>query len=242
MWEKLFDRIAEDYDQSVQETDHLGLFPYAGYDEILTEIANQVDKAKHLTEKRILDLGIGTGALYQKLNPNGCELVGIDVSAKMLDLARLRIPQANLIQRDFRKGLPEAIQKDKFDFIISTYALHHLTTPEFVGMIGRLVEMMAPFGKILIGDIMFANKIDHDQCKKKNSEYWDESETYEIFDDLIDLLDGKLALSFMKMSFCAGVLIIENFHDTALQIEDSLIKYTGNTAKWKSSQPQKKSE
>ncbi len=242
MWEKLFDKIADDYDQGVQETDRLGMFPYAGYDEVLTQIAEQVEKASHISEKRILDLGIGTAALYQKIAFEKCDIYGIDISNKMLDLARLRLGRATLLKHDFQKGIPEELSFAKFDFIISTYAMHHLNKGQFINMIDRLLNLLAPFGKILIGDVMFATQVEHDHCHEENAEYWDEMETYHVFDELIEMLDGHLQLSFMRISYCAGILIIENYHDTALQIEDSLIKYNRNTMKWKSSQPRKKSE
>lgn len=240
--EKLFDKLAEDYDQIAQESDRLQLFPYAGYDEVLTTIANQVLSASHLSDAKILDFGIGTGALYQKIPPEKIHLSGVDVSKKMLELARLRLPEARLLHHDFYKGLPEAFQRDKFDFIVSTYAFHHLDINEFVNMIEYLLKYLVPYGKILVGDIMFANHSEKMICRKKSSEYWDDSEYYHVFSELIELLDGHLALSFMKISYCAGVLIVENYHETALQMEDSLIKYNTNTVKWKSNQSGKKSE
>ncbi len=242
MLDKLFDKLAEDYDQMVQESDRLHLFPFAGYDDVMTNIANQVITCSHIPEVKILDLGIGTGALYQKIPPEKIHLFGVDVSEKMLELARLRLPDAKLLHHDFYKGLPEDFKSEKFDFIVSSYAFHHLDINEFVNMIEYLLKHLVPYGKILIGDILFANYSEKEICKKKSSEYWDESEYYHVFSELIELLDGHLALSFMKISYCAGILIVDNYHETALQMEDSLIKYNTNTVKWKSSQPRKKSE
>jgi len=240
MLEKLFDRLAADYDQTVEESDRLRQFPFAGYDEVLTMIANQVMGATHITQAKILDLGIGTGQLYQKLPPEKFRLYGFDISEKMLEQSRLRYPEAILLHHDFLKGIPEAFKEEKYDFIIATYSLHHLDLAAFTGMIDHLLGCLVPYGKILIGDVMFSSQTEKDMCRKQCGEYWDETEHYHVFSQLIELLDGRLALSFLKISFCAGVLVVENYHETALQMEDSLVQYNRNTVKWKSSQSGKK--
>lgn len=74
MWETIFDRIADDYDQQVQEADQRNLFPFAGYDEVLTTIARYILSNKLESTLKILDLGIGTarftGNCHQK--ESGC--------------------------------------------------------------------------------------------------------------------------------------------------------------------------
>lgn len=41
-----------------------------------------------------------------------------------------KMPFASLIKYDFSKGLPVEIKNNSFDYIISTYALHHLDDEE----------------------------------------------------------------------------------------------------------------
>ncbi|NLZ62035.1 MAG: hypothetical protein GX904_04470, partial [Acholeplasmataceae bacterium] len=78
MWETIFDRIADDYDQQVQEADQRNLFPFAGYDEVLTTIARYILSNKLESTLKILDLGIGTASLYRKLPPERIRLFGSD--------------------------------------------------------------------------------------------------------------------------------------------------------------------
>ncbi len=240
MTENLFDKMASEYDQMVQEADRENQFPFAGYNELMNVIAGIISDETQLAKAKILDLGVGTGTLYQKLPPEKYALYAMDSSEKMLDIARLRLPDANLAQADFCLGLPDDFNKEKYDFIVATYAFHHLDIEHFVDMVEYLIPHLLPYGKILIGDIMFTNFREKEQCHQKCAELWDETEHYHVFSQLIEVMDGSLALSFMKISYCAGVMIVDNYGESALQIDDYLIKYNSNTVKWKSSQSGKK--
>ena len=99
-----FDLWADGYDKSVGLSDEEGTYPFAGYREILNEIYNRV-----LAEpgRAVLDIGFGTGTLTAKLYQQGCEFWGQDFSARMIELAREKMPDAKLYQGDFsevRKG------------------------------------------------------------------------------------------------------------------------------------------
>ncbi|MDY0374082.1 MAG: class I SAM-dependent methyltransferase, partial [Candidatus Izemoplasmatales bacterium] len=153
----LFGMDASQYDQIVQESDRLNQFPFAGYDEVLTQIADMIRSAKHLSVAEILDLGIGTGQLYQKLSPDKYSLFGIDNSEEMLEIAKLKLPGARLMAHDFLKGMPEGLKKRKFDFIVATYAFHHVNISDFVKLIDYYLGYLSPFGKLLIGDILFTD-------------------------------------------------------------------------------------
>jgi putative AdoMet-dependent methyltransferase len=236
----LFTNKASQYDQVVQEADRLNQFPFAGYDDMLTQIADMICSAKHLSVAEVLDLGIGTGQLYQKIPPEKISLRGLDRSDQMLEIAKLRLPGANLVKQDFTEGLPEDFRKRNYDFIVATYALHHLELSEYLKLIDYCLTFLSPFGKLIIGDILFTDELSRQRTMEENQELWDETEHYHAFSELIELLDGRLAMSFLKISFCAGIIVIEKYHETTLHFEDSLVKYKSNTVKWKSNQTGKK--
>lgn len=242
MWKAVFDRIADEYDQQVQEADQQNLFPFAGYDEVLSTIAHYVLDNKFAPTLKVLDLGIGTATLYRKLPPERIRLYGCDVSDKMIERARLLVPSAILEVHDFVNGIPEPFRKEKFDFIVATYAFHHLDLSQLVKMIDHLLRHLEPMGRILIGDILFQDANERENCRELCLDAWDDEEHYHLFSELIEMLDGRLAISFLKISFCAGILVIDNYHETALQREDNLLKYKSNTTKWKSSRAGKSSE
>lgn len=44
----------------------------------------------------------------------------------MIDIAKEKMPNGLFIQSDFNLGIPSELAHEKFDYIISSYAIHHL--------------------------------------------------------------------------------------------------------------------
>lgn len=158
-----FDLWADGYDQSVGLTDEEGGYPFAGYKELLNRIYQRV-----LTRKspRMLDIGFGTGTLAARLYQQGCAIFGQDFSARMLEIASAKMPQARLYQGDFSRGLVPQLQEQTFDFITATYSLHHLTLEGKRDFLTQLRRQLAPEGEILIGDVAFRTRTELEACRK----------------------------------------------------------------------------
>jgi SAM-dependent methyltransferase len=76
--------------------------------------------------ERILDLGCGDGALTEKLAAAGCDVVGADASAELVQAARARGLDARLVNG-------EALEFDgEFDAVFSNAALHWMLQPDAV--------------------------------------------------------------------------------------------------------------
>ncbi len=118
------------------------------------------------------------------------------------------MPLASLIQYNFSKGLPRELENIKFDYIISTYALHHLGgDKEKIEFINKLDKYISKDGKIIIGDIAFETRGLLEQCKAKYNDYWDNEEIYFVFDELKEAFPEEY-ISFTTISHCAGVIQI----------------------------------
>lgn len=63
-----------------------------------------------------LDFATGTGRVLSQVAPYFDSSYGLDISAKMLQVAKKNYPSANLIQADFRED-PDALKGLKFDLI-----------------------------------------------------------------------------------------------------------------------------
>jgi putative AdoMet-dependent methyltransferase len=133
-----FDLWADGYDDTVRQTEAENLYPFAGYSSMMNAIFGTVMQD---APARVLDVGLGTGVLAQKLYHAGCEITGIDFSSEMLVIARREMPCATLLQWDFALGIPPAIEKQSCDFVISTYALHHLAGEEQEVLIDSLLGL-----------------------------------------------------------------------------------------------------
>jgi len=125
----------------------------------------------------------------------------------MIEIAKERMPLASLIKYDFSKGLPEEIKDNSFDYIISTYAMHHLEDDEKNQFIKKLGNYLNKDGKIIIGDIVFKTRELLERCKRNYNEYWDDEEIYFVFEELKETLFDK-NINFIEISHCSGVIEI----------------------------------
>ena len=199
---KGFDLWAGEYDKSVGLSDACDTFPFAGYKAILTEIYNKVLSCPG---KSVLDIGFGTGTLTSKLYEQGCCISGQDFSGKMIELAQKKMPKAKLYQGDFSRGLVKDLKQLKYDAIIATYSLHHLTDEQKISFLAELLPLLNEEGCIYIGDVAFATREELEKCKLQAGDEWDETEIYFVFDELKEFLPK---LVFEPMSYCAGILTL----------------------------------
>ena len=201
-----FDIWADGYDEDVHTADSNNRYPFAGYKMIMGTIFEMIMKKSPV---KILDIGIGTGTLSSQLYARGNDITGVDFSQKMLRLAREKMPNAILIPFDIGKGLPPEIVEQKFDFIISTYALHHLTDNEKVGIIRSLLGHINDAGSIVIGDVSFLSREDLENCKITCGEDdWDDDEYYFVYSELKEALGGDCKTKYHQISHCSGILEI----------------------------------
>lgn len=201
-----FDLWSNRYDDSVKSAEESNRYPFAGYTALMNAIYGTI---MNQAPARVLDIGFGTAALTSKLYDHGNIITGIDFSAEMLKIAQSRMPDANLFQWDFTHGVPPALNHQKFDFIVATYALHHLTDEAKVSFIAELLDLLEAQGSILIGDVCFCTRNDLLLCKESYGDDWDNEEIYFVFSELKDQLSTVCSLTFQKFSFCSGIIEIQ---------------------------------
>ena len=158
------------------------------------------------TNAVVLDIGFGTGTLTMKLYEQGCSIFGQDFSARMIALASEKMPDAHLYQVDFSKGLVEPLQNRHYDYIVATYSLHHLTDAQKSVFLTELRDHLKENGKIMIGDVAFETRKDLERCRLAAGDAWDDEEIYFVAEELRKDLPG---LSFMQVSDCAGILMLD---------------------------------
>lgn len=197
---KGFDLWADNYDKSVGISDEDGTYPFAGYKNVLNEIFNRVLET---SAKTVLDIGFGTGTLTTKLYEHGCTIYGQDFSERMIRLAQEKMPNAKLVSGDFSKGLEDSLTHQKYDAIIATYSLHHLTDGQKITFINQLLPLLNTGGCIYIGDVAFETRALLEKCKEDAGDNWDEDEIYFVYDELEKAIPN---LKFEQMSCCGGLL------------------------------------
>lgn len=199
---KGFDLWADGYDKDVQLSEDNNEYPFAGYRDVL----NTIYKLVHRKEKaRILDIGFGTGVLTKKLYDDGYEIYGVDFSERMIEIAKEKMPSSKLFQHNFSKDLPNELKNIKFDYIISSYAMHHLIDEEKRDFINELDKYLYNDGEIIIGDVAFKTRELLEKCKSKYIDCWDDDEIYFVFDELKEFLPRR-EIDFTTISHCAGII------------------------------------
>lgn len=197
-----FDLWADGYDKAVGVLQEENKYPFAGYKKTLGLIFQTVMKTANAV---VLDIGFGTGTLTAKLYERGCSIYGQDFSPRMIALASEKMPHAHLYQGDFSKGLAEPLRVRRYDYIVATYSLHHLTDPQKSAFLFELLDCLKENGKILIGDVAFETRKDLERCRSDAGDAWDDDEIYFVAEELRKDFPG---LSFTRTSDCAGVLML----------------------------------
>ena len=199
-----FDLWADGYDASVGLAEEENSYPFAGYKDVLDGIYKEVMKKENA---KVLDIGFGTGTLTTKLYENGCEVYGQDFSQRMIELAKDKMPNANLYQGDFSKGLVPELSDCKFDYIIGTYSLHHLTDDQKVTFFNELLPHLNEGGALLIGDVAFSTRVELEKCETEAGDEWDEDEIYFVIDEIKEVFPQ---VEFERKSYCSGIITIKN--------------------------------
>jgi putative AdoMet-dependent methyltransferase len=205
---KGFNEWAHDYDAFVQRSDASQTYPFAGYDELMNALYEEVTHSGG--QPRVLDIGLGSGERTARMARAGARVTGVDFSEEMLALAKQNMPDATLIQWDITQGLPTELVGAQYDFILSTYALHHLEDIDKIPFVERLLPLLAQGGEILIGDIAFPTRAILAETAAR-LENWDDEEYYWAVNETLQAfaaLQLPYTMTFTPFSFCAGIFTI----------------------------------
>lgn len=171
---QIFENWAETYDNFVLENHNS--FPFKGYLELVDEIIKTIEP-----NSTILDLGIGTGYIASKLQIElNCKINGLDLSEKMVQIAKNRVKESLIVQMDFTnyQSFDWSIFQTKTNYIFGTYFFHHFTDHKKIEIIEFLFDRFGKETKILIGDIGFLNSTLLIEKKEQLKNEWDETEYY----------------------------------------------------------------
>ena len=197
-----FDKWAGEYDKSIADSSKG--YPFEGYYDVLACVHSLIEEPKG---KRILDIGIGTGLLTNELYKQGSYIFGLDFSEKMIIEARNKMPEGSFYNFDMNKGIPDVLKNNKFDYIVSSYAIHHLKNEEKIKFIKGLKDILIEEGLILLADVSFERKEDLNECKIQSGSKWDNDEEYIVFEELkYDLFEIGFEAEYSQISKCAGIV------------------------------------
>jgi magnesium-protoporphyrin O-methyltransferase len=92
-----------------------------------------------LRGRRLLDAGCGTGALAVEAAQRGAEVVAVDLSATLVELARERLPtHISEGSIDFRVGDMSAMELGEFDHVVAMDSLIHYDVTDGIRVLAQL--------------------------------------------------------------------------------------------------------
>lgn len=144
---QFFNAIAEDWDELNREV--LGAFDLP--DAVCAAVPQGCGTA--------VDLGCGTGAVLSRLLPLAQGVIGVDGSARMLELCRRRFnpdePAAGRVSLRIGELDHLPLRDGEADFACINLVLHHLSEP--VAALREIRRIMAPGGRLFVADFLRHN-------------------------------------------------------------------------------------
>jgi len=91
-----------------------------------------------LSDARVLDAGCGTGQMSAELAARGADVVGVDISPQLIDIAKRRLPQSLAHKVDFQAGDMLSEQLGSFDFVVAMDSLIYYSRPDLINALNEL--------------------------------------------------------------------------------------------------------
>ncbi|ANU22343.1 class I SAM-dependent DNA methyltransferase [Planococcus donghaensis] len=149
---EIFDEWVHTYDESVNGNDEEYRDVFLKYNEILQAVAEAAIGP-------VIEFGVGTGNLAEKLLEQGFQVVGIEPNQAMRQVTAQKMPNLTVIDGDFLE-FETPISAQSF---VSSYAFHHLTDAEKARAFQIYAEKLPSGGKVIFADTVF----DTEQSKQE---------------------------------------------------------------------------
>ena len=94
----------------------------------------------NLTGKRVLDAGCGTGQTSLELAKRGAEVLGIDISKNLIDVANDRKPSELSQKVQFKTGDMLLDGRGKFDYVVAMDSLIHYGVEDITVALSQLAK------------------------------------------------------------------------------------------------------
>ena len=115
---KILDKIVLDYNSIADKYSRVREKDWREFDFLFDKYLSPNDK--------VLDLGCGNARFYQSFKNRNVDYLGIDVSSKLIEIAKNNHPEGK-----FEVSSVESILSDSFDKVYSIAVLHHIPSREF---------------------------------------------------------------------------------------------------------------
>jgi ubiquinone/menaquinone biosynthesis C-methylase UbiE len=177
-----YEARAREYDDWWLGHGHYAELDRPGWDEARTELEHWIEE---LPPRRTLDVACGTGFMTRHIRG---EVVGLDQSASMIELARKQAPSAEFVAGD---ALVLPFADDSFDRLFTSYFYCHLEEEDRVGFLGEARRVAREL--VVVASVLKegAEPERWEERKLKDGSRWQVYKRVFRPDDLAKELDGR---------------------------------------------------
>lgn len=174
--------------------------------------------------KRILDIGCGTGMSTAAIRAvwKDSEIIGVDLSAEMLERARKDMPGITFIQRDCSKSLADL---GTFDLIFSNAFLQWISNQE--EFMKNSFEMLSAGGKFA-AQIPLFNTMSANQCINDSKRVLPESFKSKNVEKCFSYSEKEYYDMISKLSDNICMWVTDYFHE--MDNHEAIIQFLSGTA------------
>jgi len=109
---------------------------------------------RNLKGKKVLDVGCGSGVFMLEFIKRGAEVIGIDYSQKMLDLAKKELNFYKADKKKYKLVLANAIclpfRDDSFDLVLATGLTDYMTDNDDLKFIKEATRVLKKDGSLIV--------------------------------------------------------------------------------------------
>lgn len=151
----------------------------------------------------VVDLGSGTGNTSARIGA-AARIVCVDISTRMAEIAAAKLahrPEVTFVQADL---LSFFAPQPRYDALVSTYAVHHLTDDEKGELLRCVAAGLRPGGRAVFGDLMVENADEHQHLVEKYRGLGDD----DTLEGLTEEFYWRIDLSLPQIA-AAGLELVE---------------------------------
>lgn len=121
------------------------------------DVHGEADFVQRLRPRSVLDAGCGTGRVAIELARRGADVVGVDIDASMLNLARAKHPDLTWVHAD----LADVALGRTFDVVVLAGNVMIFLAPGTEGaVVANLARHLGPGGALVAGFSLDAGRLD----------------------------------------------------------------------------------
>jgi len=126
----------------------------------MTDYKKKIEKLKSYlsTDDHVMDIGCGTGTQCADLANNVKQITGIDISSKLLEIAKHRITEHKIDNVEFIQStvFDVRFKPDSFDVVMAFYVLHFFEDIDEV--VRHIHELLKPDGLFILETVCLGDK------------------------------------------------------------------------------------